>query len=109
MKTYKFHIVLVALVVISCLTLYATYPMLAKYDIIGSTSPQHHKKIVENDYIVDWNSIEVRWKPARHLLHDKWIVITTINPPTPDVKKLATIPGWKVVVVGDTKSPQNWR
>jgi len=41
--------------------------------------------------------------------HDKWIVITSINYPTNDVKKLAEIPGWKMVMVGDTKSPKDWR
>lgn len=41
--------------------------------------------------------------------HDKWIVITSINYPTSDVKKLAKIPGWKMVMVGDTKSPKDWR
>lgn len=40
--------------------------------------------------------------------HDKWIVITSINYPTEDVKKLAAIPGWKMVMVGDTKSPKDW-
>jgi len=60
------------------------------------------------DFTVDWDSINVREQPASYLLHDKWIVITTINPPTSDVKKLASIPGWKVVIVGDLKSPKNW-
>uniref|UniRef100_A0A069DNC8 Conserved uncharacterized protein n=1 Tax=Clytia hemisphaerica TaxID=252671 RepID=A0A069DNC8_9CNID len=45
---------------------------------------------------------------AENEKHDKWIVITSINPPTEDVKKLAKIPGWKVVMVGDTKSPKDW-
>lgn len=40
--------------------------------------------------------------------HDKWIVITSVNYPTADVKKLAAIPGWKMVMVGDTKSPKDW-
>ena len=44
-----------------------------------------------------------------HEKNDKWIVITSINYPTADVKKLAAIPGWKMVMVGDTKSPKNWR
>ena len=41
--------------------------------------------------------------------HDRWIVITSIAPPTEDVKFLANIPGWRVVVVGDTKTPDDWR
>jgi hypothetical protein len=41
-------------------------------------------------------------------LHDKWIVVTTINPPTDAVKKLADLADWHVVVVGDTKTPADW-
>ncbi|XP_041376329.1 probable glycosyltransferase STELLO1 isoform X1 [Gigantopelta aegis] len=39
---------------------------------------------------------------------DKWIVVTTIFSPTDDVKFLAKIPGWKVVVVADRKTPRHW-
>ncbi|KAK6048449.1 hypothetical protein COOONC_14045 [Cooperia oncophora] len=39
---------------------------------------------------------------------NKWIVVTTINYPTEDIKRLAKIPGWSLVVVGDTKTPSNW-
>ena len=35
--------------------------------------------------------------------------MTTIFSPTDDVKFLAEIPGWKVVIVGDKKTPLNWR
>ena len=59
---------------------------------------------------------EIIWKesprkpaPPAGDVHDKWIVVTTINSPTEDVKKLAGIEGWKVVVVGDTKTPADWR
>ncbi|XP_046546913.1 probable glycosyltransferase STELLO1 [Haliotis rubra] len=40
---------------------------------------------------------------------DRWIVVTTIFDPTPDIKFMAEIPGWKLVVVGDTKTPKDWR
>lgn len=58
-----------------------------------------------------WKDVKVRELSQEQIqeTHDKWIVITTINPPTEDVKKLAKIPGWKVVVVGDTKSPPDWK
>eukprot|EP01104_Vermistella_antarctica_P005548 TRINITY_DN1605_c1_g2_i1.p1 TRINITY_DN1605_c1_g2~~TRINITY_DN1605_c1_g2_i1.p1 ORF type:complete len:773 (-),score=90.32 TRINITY_DN1605_c1_g2_i1:75-2393(-) len=39
---------------------------------------------------------------------EKWAVITTINYPTPAIRKLAGLPGWKVVVVGDLKTPADW-
>ena len=58
---------------------------------------------------VNWNAIRKRADPPKEDLHDKWIVLTTINSPTDDVKKLAKIEGWKVVVVGDTKTPKDWR
>lgn len=38
----------------------------------------------------------------------RWIVVTTINPPTPQLKKLANMPGWRIVVVGDRKTPSDW-
>ena len=39
---------------------------------------------------------------------DKWIVVTTINPPTESVKKLAQLDGWHLVVVADLKTPKDW-
>ena len=39
---------------------------------------------------------------------EKWIVVTTIQAPTPQLRKLAEIPGWRLVVVGDKKTPQDW-
>lgn len=56
---------------------------------------------------VDIASIEKKPKPSD--LHDKWVVVTTINQPTKDVEYLSKMKGWKVVVVGDTKTPKNWR
>jgi len=47
-------------------------------------------------------------RPYSNVYHDKWIVITSINPPTEDVKKLSRLKGWKLLLVGDTKSPANW-
>ncbi|MBX9703355.1 MAG: hypothetical protein K2X39_04300, partial [Silvanigrellaceae bacterium] len=39
---------------------------------------------------------------------DKWIVVTTINYPTAALKKLAKLPDWRLVVVGDKKTPKDW-
>ena len=36
------------------------------------------------------------------------IVITTINEPTEAVEKFSKLPGFKLVVVGDKKTPRNW-
>lgn len=58
---------------------------------------------------INWNEIPRKSPPPVEEMHEKWIVLTTINPPTDDVKKLADIEGWNVVVVGDTKTPADWR
>ncbi len=39
---------------------------------------------------------------------DKWIVVTSIQYPTPQLEKLAQIPGWHLLVVGDKKTPKDW-
>ena len=58
---------------------------------------------------INWKEIPRKPAPPAKEIHDKWIVLTTVNSPTEDVKKLARIEGWKVVVVGDTKTPKDWR
>jgi hypothetical protein len=40
----------------------------------------------------------------------KWIVLTTINSPTEQVKYIRDAhPGWCVLVAGDTKTPRDWK
>ncbi|XP_071090629.1 uncharacterized protein [Haliotis cracherodii] len=46
--------------------------------------------------------------PLNHRSRDRWIVVTTIFPPTENIKYLSTLPGWAVVVVGDRKTPRDW-
>ena len=41
--------------------------------------------------------------------HARWIVVTTIQQPTPALKELVKLPGWKMVVIGDRKTPSSWR
>jgi len=48
-------------------------------------------------------------KPKDSDMHDRWIVVTSIFAPTEDIKLLAAIPGWKMVVVGDKKSPKEYK
>ncbi len=40
-----------------------------------------------------------------------WIVVTTINPPTRAIERIATLcrRGWRAVVVGDLRTPEGWR
>ena len=75
-----------------------------------------HKKPLTDSRLLQLKRKEINWKkkplkpaPPAKEIHDKWIVLTTVNSPTEDVKKLAGIEGWKVVVVGDTKTPADWR
>ena len=37
------------------------------------------------------------------------IISTTINPPTKAIRKFDKIKGWKLVVVGDKKTPKNYK
>jgi len=39
---------------------------------------------------------------------NKFIVITTVNEPSEAIEKFAHLPGWKVIVVGDEKTPKEW-
>ncbi|CAI2347408.1 unnamed protein product [Caenorhabditis sp. 36 PRJEB53466] len=38
----------------------------------------------------------------------KWIVVTSISGPTEDVKRLSSFADWNLVVVADTKTPNDW-
>lgn len=84
--------------------------------IIGAQMDSTHTQELTNSALrqieaieIDWSKIPQKQTPPKGDMHDKWIVLTTINAPTSDVKKLAGIEGWKVVVVGDTKTPADWR
>eukprot|EP00884_Botryococcus_braunii_P006898 jgi/Botrbrau1/16209/Bobra.314_2s0003.1 len=46
--------------------------------------------------------------PSNTTLPEKWIVVTSINRPTPSIEHLASLPGWQVVVVADKKTPLDW-
>jgi hypothetical protein len=39
---------------------------------------------------------------------DKWIIVTTINAPTEQIKKLANTTGFQLLVIGDKKTAPNW-
>ncbi|CAD5111165.1 unnamed protein product [Dimorphilus gyrociliatus] len=41
--------------------------------------------------------------------HDKWIVTTSINRPTDQMTKLIANENWRMVVVGDLKTPVEWK
>ncbi|RCN42612.1 hypothetical protein ANCCAN_11414 [Ancylostoma caninum] len=50
----------------------------------------------------------MNWQERLKEKSTKWIVVTTVQHPTEDIKRLSRIPGWTLVVVGDTKTPKNW-
>ena len=41
--------------------------------------------------------------------YTRWIIVTTVQRPTPALQELARLPGWKMVVVGDKKTTSSWR
>jgi hypothetical protein len=59
---------------------------------------------------VQWSKdTKRRQRPRNDATHEKWIVVTSVSMPTDQVKKLSTIKGWKLVVVADLKTPENWK
>ena len=48
-------------------------------------------------------------RPDPSKMHERWIIVTTIFAPNQDIKLLAKIPGWKLLVIGDLKTPSDWR
>ena len=48
-------------------------------------------------------------RPHEDRKHERWIVITTIQGPTSDVLQLSKLQDWKLVVVGDRKTPDDWQ
>ena len=67
---------------------------------------------VENDKILshslNWENLRKLEEPPKNEMHDKWIIVTTISAPTNDIKKLAQVQGWKLIVVADKKTPLEW-
>ena len=39
----------------------------------------------------------------------RWVIFTTVNPPTKQIQRLCALPGWSKLVVGDTKTNPAWR
>ena len=62
----------------------------------------------QNSYVA-WQQVKHRNPPLLESQHDKWIVVATSTGPTEAVKSLAAVKEWKVVVVGNTHTPPDWR
>ncbi len=58
---------------------------------------------------IQWSEIKARQRPLDSTIHEKWIIVTSISLPTEQVKKLSTIEGWKLIVVADLKTPEDWK
>ncbi|RCN48272.1 hypothetical protein ANCCAN_05687 [Ancylostoma caninum] len=54
------------------------------------------------------SAIPLMMRKSNLTLNKKWIVVTSTNLPTDDIKRLANISGWELAVVGDTKTPKTW-
>ena len=54
------------------------------------------------------NSSETIKSNNSSLNRDKWIIVTSVNEPTEQIKKLAAIKEFQLLVVGDTKTNQKW-
>lgn len=69
----------------------------------------------ENDYKIDYDLKKIAnikgislKKINRNEGFQRWIIVTSINKPTEQIKKLANIDGFKLIVVGDKKTDPNW-
>ena len=58
---------------------------------------------------IRWSEDTKRSRPQNNTIHDKWIVVTSVSMPTEQVKNLSKIKGWKLIVVADLKTPDNWK
>ncbi|KAK6740488.1 hypothetical protein RB195_008758 [Necator americanus] len=56
-----------------------------------------------------WPTILVRSKIfQKNSNSKKWIVVTTVQHPTEEIKRLSRIPNWALVVVADVRTPKDW-
>lgn len=53
----------------------------------------------------------MKWveKYDTNIKFDKWIVITTVNYPTSAVRRYSQMNDWRLIVVGDRKTPKDWQ
>jgi len=89
-------------------------PNAAKKTYVGNNDNNNNNNYFDNTpdgSEEDWFDLEPKKQhtkvPGVH--SDKWVVVTTINYPTDAIKKLAALPGWRVVVVADKKTPKDWK
>lgn len=54
------------------------------------------------------NKLGVPQKNVNRTRAEKWIIVTTINEPTEQIKRLAAIRDFQLLVIGDKKTKQHW-
>lgn len=64
-----------------------------------------HGKISKNEIE---KKLGVYQKNGGRTKNGKWIIVTSINEPTEQIKKLAAIDDFQLLVVGDKKTNQSW-
>jgi len=52
--------------------------------------------------------LQERYKGSYDEVVHRWIVITSVNPPTRQMQTLCMTEGWNKVVVGDLQTPSGW-
>ena len=75
---------------------------------ISDSQNQSNKPLVEYKKI-NLNKTEKRKPKKNYENKDKWIVVTSIFEPTDQIKKLASLKNFQLLVVGDKKTNQNWK
>ena len=58
--------------------------------------------------IVDETHSNVFHSNIKTTIHDKWIVVTSVNQPTKEIARLASQKFFQLLVVGDKKTPEDW-
>ena len=78
---------------------------------VGKITPSNLNDIVSEALkeTIRWSEDTERTRPQNNTIHDKWIVVTSVSMPTEQVKNLSKIKGWKLIVVADLKTPENWK
>ena len=44
-----------------------------------------------------------------NLHSSNWIIVTTINAPSIGIQQMAALKEWTILIIGDKKTPANWR
>ncbi|EFP12800.1 hypothetical protein CRE_05084 [Caenorhabditis remanei] len=89
----------------SIIMMYYSYN--SDYGTVGLPTDHNLKRISKNASAI--SEFKYVRPVARVKKGNKWIVVTSISYPTEDVKRLASIEDWNLVVVADTKTPVDWK